>query len=40
MNGDSELSLFQVKFHVQESDRRFGDLVGKFDGGMDKDELV
>ena len=31
MNGGSEFSLFQV----QESDRLFGDLVVKFDGGME-----
>ena len=27
--------MFQVEFHVQESDGLFGDLVGKFDGGME-----
>ena len=35
VNGGGEFSLFQVEFHVQESDGLFGDLVGKFDGGME-----
>ena len=35
MNGGCEFSLFQVEFHVQESDGLFGDLVGKFEGGME-----
>ena len=29
MNGGSEFSLFQVEFHVQESDGLFRDLVGE-----------
>ena len=35
MNGGSEFSLFQVEFHVQESYGLFGDLVGRFDGGVE-----
>ena len=35
MNGRCQFSLFQVEFHVQESDGHFGDLVGKFVGGME-----
>ena len=35
MNGGSEFSLFQVEFHVQESDGLFRDLVGEFDSGME-----
>ena len=35
VNGRSEFSLFQVEFHVQESNGLFRDLVGEFDGGME-----
>ena len=35
VNGGGEFSLFQVEFHVQESDGLFRDLVGEFDSGME-----
>ena len=40
MNGGSEFYLFQVEFHVQESDGLFRDLVGDFDSGMEILHLV
>ena len=35
VNGGSEFSLFQVEFHVQESDGLIRDLVREFDSGME-----